>query len=292
MAAEGVSTGIDGVELAFEVESQTSFVDPGSPQAEVRKAVARVRSGGVGVVVVLGDGPAAQELARFVPSLPETRFVFLDASLAVLSLEGVSNAAAIRFAEEDVLYLAGYLSGLVPTLDRSRRRVDMVSVVADEPDREAARLISGFRRGLRQTNPGAKVRVDYSGELVDHTACERLSNHQIDEGSDVVLAIAGKCGLGAVAVARTRGVWAIGAEEDGVRPPDVLLATHKEWAIATQWAVARLLDKTLSLGRDTVLGLEDDYTVGLWFTDNVPERVESAVIRECSVIRLTKHRDF
>ena len=44
-----------------------------------------------------------------------TRFVFLDASVQTLGLQGVSNASAVRFAAEETSELAGYLSGLVTT---------------------------------------------------------------------------------------------------------------------------------------------------------------------------------
>jgi DNA-binding SARP family transcriptional activator/basic membrane lipoprotein Med (substrate-binding protein (PBP1-ABC) superfamily) len=291
-ATDGLLTAVDSSEVLYELETQTASVDSRSPHGDVDAVAARIRTGGVGLVVVQGDGPGSRALAEVVRSLPETRFVFIDASLGELSLEGVRNAAAIRFGEEDVLYLAGYMSGLVPTLDRSKRRVDAVSIVAGERNRDSARLIAGFKRGLRDTNRGVRVRVDYSRELEDYTACERLSNRQIDEGSDVVVAIAGKCGLGAVEVARIRGVWAIGAEEDGVRPPGVLLSTHKEWTIATLWALEKLFENTLPMGEDTVLGLEDDYAAGLWFSNRIPERVASAVVRRCTQIRATRHRDL
>jgi basic membrane lipoprotein Med (substrate-binding protein (PBP1-ABC) superfamily) len=263
------------------------------PQPDVAAVASRIRNGGVGLVVVLGDGPAARALADVVRSLPETRFVFVDASLNELSLEGVPNAAAIRFAEEDVLYLASYLSGLMPTMDRSKRRVDAVSVVAGEPTPGTARLIAGFRRGLRATRPQVKVRVDYSHELEDPTACERLSNRQINEGSDVVVAIAGRCSLGAIEVARIRGVWGVGAVEDGIpERNNVLLATHKEWTIATLHAIEELVEGTLPMGRDTVLGLEDDYSAGLWFNNRVPEGIASALVHRCSQIRASRHRDL
>lgn len=292
-ATTGLGMAIDSSEMLYDLQAKTASVDPRAPENGVDAVAASIRSDGVGVVVVQGDAPGARALARVVRSLPETRFVFVDASLAELLLEGVPNAAAIRFGEEDVLYLAGYLSGLVPTLDATRRRVDAVSIVAGEPNRDSARLIAAFKRGLRDTRPGVRVRVDYSLELDDYTACERLSNRQIDEGSDVVVAIAGRCGLGAVEVARIRGVWAIGAEEDGIRPqPDLLLATHKEWTIATLWALEKLFADKLPMGQDTVLGLEDDYAAGLWFSNRVSTRVASAVIHRCSKIRASKHRDL
>jgi basic membrane lipoprotein Med (substrate-binding protein (PBP1-ABC) superfamily) len=291
-ATEGLLTAVDSAAILYDVETQTASVGSQATEDQAESVAARIRTGGVGLVVVQGDGPGARALARVVRSLPETRFLFVDASLGELSLAGVPNATAIRFADEDVLYLAGYMSGLVPTLDGSKRRVDTVSVVAAEPDRDTARLVAGLRRGLRYAGAGVRVRVDYSHELEDHTACERLANRQIDRGSDVVVAIAGRCGRGAVEVARVRSVWAIGAEEDGIRPPDVLLATHKEWTIATLWALEKILAGVLPMGRDTVLGLEDDYAAGLWFSLKIPDHVESAVVRRCTQIRAIRHRDI
>lgn len=231
VAARGLSTAVDSGEILYDLEIHVASVDAHAPQADVDRLVARIRTGGVGLVVALGGGPAARALAKIVRGLPETRFVFVDASLSELSLEGVPNAAAIRFAEEDVLFLGGYLSGLMPTMDGSAQRVDKVSVAAGEPTRETARLVAGIRRGLRETSPGVKVRVDYVHELEDPTACERLSNTQIDEGSDVVFALAGRCGLGAIEVARIRGVWGVGAYEDGIgqrQRPHILMSTHMD----------------------------------------------------------------
>jgi basic membrane lipoprotein Med (substrate-binding protein (PBP1-ABC) superfamily) len=293
VAARGLSNGLINGEYLHDLRTQTAYIDPGAPQASAGTVAARIRQGSVGLVLALGHGPSAQALANAVRSLPETRFVFVDASLSELSLDGVPNAAAIRFAEEDSLLLAGYLSGLVSPLNESKGRVDQVSVVAAEPDRETERLLAGFKRGLRETSPGVTVRVDYSHELEDPTACERLANRQIDGGSDVVVAMSGRCGLGAAEVARTRGSWSIGAEEDGIRfRPHVLVATYKQWADASLFAIERLLQGTLPMGRDTVLGLEDDYAVGLEFGSNIPDRLESAVIEHCSRIRASRHRDL
>jgi DNA-binding SARP family transcriptional activator/basic membrane lipoprotein Med (substrate-binding protein (PBP1-ABC) superfamily) len=292
-ATDGLMTAVDSAEILYDLEkTQTASVDPDAPESDVDAVAALVRNRGVGIVIVQGDGRGARRLAEVVRSMPGTRFLFIDASLRELSLEGVPNAFAIRFAEEDVLHLAGYMSGLVSTLDGSKRRIDAVSVVAGEPTRDAARLIAGFKRGLHETNPGVRVRVDYSRELDDYTACERISNRQIDEGSDVVVAIAGKCGLGAVEVARVRGVWAIGAEEDGIRQRGALLTTHKEWTIATLWALEGLFAHTLPMGEETVLGLEDDYAAGLWFSTRIDARVESMVVRRCSKMRATRQRDI
>ena len=292
VAANGLSAAVATSTFDDTLEAQTAFIDPDAPGPDVDAVVARVRKGGVGVVVALGDGPAARALAGVVRSLPETRFVFIDASVRELALEGVPNAAAIRFADEDVFYLAGYASGLVPTMDGSRRRVDTVSVVAGEPNSSTARRIAELRDGLRATRPGVKVRVDYSRELEDVTACEKLANRQIDDGSDVVVALSGRCSLGALAVARIRGVWGVGAEEDGIKLTDhILWGSIKEWTPATVFAIEELRKGTLAMGQDTVLGIGDEYSVLWWMSAWIPERVESALIEECGLVREKRHTE-
>jgi len=292
-ATDGLMIAADSAEIMFDLEAQPASVDPRDPQDDVDALVARIRRHGVGVVVVQGDGPGARALAEHVRSLPGTRFLFIDASLRELSLQGVPNAAAIRFSDEDAFFLGGYLSGLVPTMDGSKPRVEAVSVVAGRPSRDSARLIAGFKRGLRAARPGITVRVDYSRELEDVTACEKLANRQIDDGSEIVVALAGRCSLGALAVARLRGVWGVGAAEDGIDLTDaVLMASEKEWTKATLLAVERLQNGTLALGQDTVLGFEDDYMVAMWWSNRAPEKAASAVVEQCSIMRASRHRDI
>lgn len=53
-----------------------------------------------------------------------------------------------------------------------------------------------------------------------------------------------------------------------------------------------LLQKgTLAMGQDTVLGLEEDYSVHFWFSNWIPEHVESTIIKECGLVREKRHKD-
>ena len=144
---------------------------------------------------------------------------------------------------------------------QARRRADVVSVVAGEKTPEATRVVAAFRRGVARALPRAKVLVEYSNEMVDPTACERIANAQIDAGSDVVFVHSGRCGTGALAVARTRGVWAISGDGVGEPAGGVLGAIFKDWDNAVYTAVAAFAEGTLPAG-DVVLGL-DGYNVGL-----------------------------
>jgi len=43
------------------------------------------------------------------------------------------------------------------------------------------------------------------------------------------------------------------------------------------------------MGKDLVLGLEDDYAVGLQMSYQVPEHIQSLVVSRCSEIRASRH---
>ena len=290
-AARSVSVGVRRAQVLNDLETETLLVNEhAGDSTEIERLARRIDLGGFGIVIVLGDGKAARALSRHVRKLPEVRFVFIDASLRDLSLENASNAIAVRFADEDSTYLAGYLTGLAEPMDGSSDSVERVSVVAGLPTSHTKRAVAEFTRGLRNSIRGVDVRVDYSRELVEPTRCEQLANRQIDSGSDVVFVVAGQCGLGALAVARLRGVWGIGADDDGVGyAPHVLAFTYKEWERAAERGVEGALNRTLLMGKDLVLGLEDDYAVGLQMSYQVPEHIQSLVVSRCSEIRASRH---
>jgi DNA-binding SARP family transcriptional activator/basic membrane lipoprotein Med (substrate-binding protein (PBP1-ABC) superfamily) len=251
--------------------------------------VGKPAAGAADIVLVFGEVPA-RRLSPLVARMPHTRFVFLDASLADLGIKGVSNASAVRFADEEESHLVGYLSALVaPRSGASGDHVDRVSIVAGPVSAHARRVVAGFREGVKKARRGVAIRVDYVDHVGDATACERAANAQIDAGSDVVFAAAGRCGLGAVAVARLRGVWAVGGYQDGVDlGPNVLAVTYKDYDHALEAVLEAFTRGALPAGGDLTLGLADDYAVGIEDADRnnaVPEWIWSKVAERCSELR-------
>jgi DNA-binding SARP family transcriptional activator/basic membrane lipoprotein Med (substrate-binding protein (PBP1-ABC) superfamily) len=251
----------------------------------------RLRNGRFGLVIWVVDGATGQAMSSLVRSLPATKFAFVDTSLQALSLEGVPNASAIRFAEEETSELVGYLSGLVPPRGRpSHERADVVAVVGGIRTPQVDRNIRSFKRGIAATLPRAKVLVDYANENVDRTPCEQIANSQIDRGADVVFAAAaGTCGSGALAVARTRGVWGAGDEESASQAADLsadlLVRMQKEPELAVDLVLKRFAERSLPAGRDLVLRLNDNYAVGLTTSWKAPSAAVSKMIDHCSTIR-------
>ena len=262
---------------------EPSLGTPKILSGDVAHAATALARGDFDLVLWAGDGPETRAFAPRVRALPRTRFVFLDASLETLGLGGVDNASAVRFAREESSELVGYLSGLMHARGTTGR-ADVVSVVAHGSTRAALRVVEAFRRGARLARRDLRVLVDVVADDAARGVCERLANAQIDRGSDVVYAAAGRCGAGAAAVARIRGVWAAGGD-DVDAGTHVLVQTYAERLSALDQALARFREGTLPAGGDLVLGLADDYAVGIDVNSAVPTWISSAVVRLCSSIR-------
>jgi DNA-binding SARP family transcriptional activator len=275
--------GLRSAESMWDFDGAVVEVDEIDDDA-LERIVGRIESGAFAHVLVVGDRLAAS-IAPSVRDSDTTTFAFVDVSLSELELEGVANASAVRFAEEHTSQLMGYLSAIVRTR-RTPGRVDTVSMVAGPPSPRQERVIAGFKQGVERARPGVSVLVGHAKDPTDPTECERLANEQIDRGSDVVLVDAASCGLGAVAVARMRGAWAIGGEGFVPAGPHVLATTYKNYDAAVTAALQDLLLKPIQPGADLVLGLDDGYAVGVeHLSPVVPERLWSRVVLQCSKIR-------
>jgi basic membrane protein A len=121
------------------------------------------------------------------------------------------NVAGTDFRTEEAGYLAGYLAGLV---ERRRPGRDVVGWIGGEPVPGVNRWAAGYAAGARRAAPGITVLHAYTRDFMDPPKCRAATLLQISRGAGVVFAIAGRCGSGTLDAARTRGVWAIGLDND------------------------------------------------------------------------------
>ena len=218
LAAEGLATAVDSSELLYTPRDRDGVRR--SERARARRRRCRSthperQASASSSRSETGQAPARSPASC--GSLPETRFVFIDASVRELSLEGAPNAAAIRFSDED-----GSLSRGVRERSRSddgrieaayRRRLGR----RGRAHRDTARLIAGFKRGLRVRNS----RREGTRRLLARARGSRRRARASQTGrstTDRTSSSPSQAGVsrGALAVARFRGVWAIGAAEDGI----------------------------------------------------------------------------
>jgi basic membrane protein A and related proteins len=266
---------VDGLRRAaheYDLDTRTLVLGDGDDGI-----VRRIRAGEFDLVISAG---LASTIVPLVSRAPDTRFVYLDASVRGTPLERSLNATGVPFADAESGYLAGFLSGQMSAREGRSR---IVSVVAGHRSPGVTRFVRSFVRGARTARARIAVKVDYASSSQDQPVCERIANRQIDQGSTVVFAAAGPCGLGALAAARIRGVWGVGHDIGGWGLGSHLLATTvKRYDRAVVLAVRWFLHRTLPRG-DVVLGLDDE-AVGI--ADISPE-VPGAVRKQLAQVEAT-----
>ena len=216
--------GLHRAEREYGVEGEVIVADE-FDEAGFDRVTERIGSSRPGLVVLFGGGLASgvPDLAR---ASPATRFVLIDADVPM------PNATTLQFDDGEAGYLAGYLSGLMEASDGERlnaeHTVSTIGGLRGVPSVEA--LLDGFEAGVHAVLPEADVVREYAEEFSDPAPCEAIANRQIDAGSDIVFAAAGRCSLGAIAAAGIRRVWAVGVDADQSYLGDqVLVSTVKRY---------------------------------------------------------------
>jgi basic membrane protein A len=201
------------------------------------------------LVIAVGflmDG-AMKQVAKAYPS---TNFAIIDDA----PTPALPNVAGLLFKEQESGYLAGYLAAL-------ESKSGTVSTVGGQKIPPVDHYIAGFQAGVKAANPQVKALNDYSNSFTDTAKCKQLGLNQISQGSDVVFAVAGGCGLGALSAAKDRGVWGIGVDADqGYLGDYILTSAIKKVDVAVFDTIKQVVDGTFSGGGITSFDLTNDGT--------------------------------
>jgi basic membrane protein A and related proteins len=183
------------------------------------------------------------------------------------------NVVGLQFPSEE----AGYLAGIVAAMMSKSGTVSTVGGVAIPP---VDNWISGFQQGAYDTNPNIKPINQYSQDFEDQAKCKEIALDQINQGSDVVFQVAGKCGLGALDAACQEGVYAIGVDADQAFAGDcVITSALKPLQVAVYETIEQADEGTLTGGQNLFFGIQDfpDAELLAPFSDAVPQDVQDAV---------------
>jgi basic membrane protein A len=168
-----------------------------------------------GYDLVVGVGfDQANAIDAVARKFPKVHFAIVDVSQLDLPHKP-SNVRGLLFREQQVGYLAGYLAALVAKQGIGPAQPKLViSTVGGQKQPPVDRFIAGYQAGAKKAVPGIKTLNAYSQDWVDQSKCKELALTQIAAGSQVVFAVAGGCGLGALDAAKERKVWGVGVDAD------------------------------------------------------------------------------
>src|SRR5438093_376506 len=140
---------------------------------------------------------------------PSTKFAITDQGVEAFKRKH-TNIEGLTYATQENSYLVGCLAAKVAARAGSKN----ISVVGGIKIPPVDTFLAGYKAGALKCVPGTTVQAGYSGTFIDQTACKTIATNQIDAGSQVVFAVAGPCGLGALDAAKERSRWGVGVDVD------------------------------------------------------------------------------
>jgi basic membrane protein A len=215
-----------------------------------------------GYDLVIGNGfLMGDALATVAGRFPETSFAIIDFPWSALE-GGPANARGLVFAEQEGGYLAGVAAA---TASES----GVVSSVGGQAVPAVVAFLAGYQAGVKATKPDARLLSAYSEDFVDQAKCTEIALNQIQRRSDVVFAAAGGCGLGALQVAKERGVWGIGVDNDqSFLGPHILTSATKKVDEAVYRTIEQVAEGTFQGGADTLFDVANG---GIGFGEVSPD---------------------
>jgi basic membrane protein A and related proteins len=140
---------------------------------------------------------------------PNTKFAITDMSVAGFKRKH-ANIEGLTYATQQNSYLIGCLAAHVAQ-SRGNKNISVVGGVKIPP---VDTFLAGYKAGANKCVKGTTVQIGYSSTFIDQAACKSVAQNQIDAGSQVVFAVAGPCGLGALDAVKEAGRWGVGVDVD------------------------------------------------------------------------------
>jgi basic membrane protein A and related proteins len=229
-------------------------------------------------------GEATEKVAN---AFPNVNFAIIDFPQAATKSKP-KNLAGLLFKEAEAGYLVGYMAGLY-VKDQGGDQV--ISAVGGQQVPAVDAYIAGYQAGAKAANPEIRTLFGYSQDFVDQAKCKELGLEHIGQGAQVVFAVAGGCGLGALDAAKEEGMQGIGVDADqGYLGDHIMTSALKKVDEAAFTAAQEVQEGTFKPGTDKIfdvksggVGYGETNTEGAKYTDQVDEvlaQIESGEIAD------------
>lgn len=152
----------------------------------------------------LGFGKATAWLKENAANYPETTFIVYDEPVEVNEHE---NVQFLCYKANESDFIAGALAAKLSTTGTIGFVGGMEAPVIHD-------FLVGYIQGAQYVNPDIKVNVSYVQNYTDPTKGKELGNAAITAGADVIHAVAGGAGNGALEAAMEKGKLGIGVDSD------------------------------------------------------------------------------
>lgn len=216
---DSAARGLDKAKAEFDAETKELTAKTGETPADREQRLQSLAEGGYNPVIAIGFA-YKDAVDKIAPKYPKVNFGLVD------SVADSKNVASIVFTEEQGSYLAGVAAAL-------KSKDGQVGFIGGVDLPLIKKFAAGFQQGVLDTNPKAKVQIQYLSTGSDLSGFgspdkgEAAAKGMLDKGADVIFAAAGGSGAGSIeAVAGKKGAWSIGVDSDQALDP--ALAKYKD----------------------------------------------------------------
>src|SRR3989442_2424726 len=149
---------------------------------------------------------------------PNVKFAIIDGAPAddAGKTENLPNVANLFFKEQEAGYLVGVIAGTMAKNKVGKAIHNTVCSMGGIPIPPVDRYIAAHQDAIKTVSPTTTILNGYSNDFVDQQKGKEVGLNQISRGCDILFQVPGGSGLGYIAPAKEKGVFAIGVGGDQI----------------------------------------------------------------------------
>jgi basic membrane protein A and related proteins len=147
---------------------------------------------------------------------PNVKFAIIDGAPAndKGDTENLPNVANLFFKEQEAGYLVGVIAATMAKNKVGKATHNTVCSMGGIPIPPVDRYIAGYQDAVKTVSPTTTILNGYSNDFVDQAKGKEVGLNHISKNCDILFQVAGGSGLGYIAAAKEKGVYAIGVDAD------------------------------------------------------------------------------
>ncbi len=187
-------------ELGIEIKA----VEIGGDQSKYEPTLIDVSESDADIIFV-NAGALSEVALKLIADYPDKKYVLYDMQPTFKNT--FSNAVAVSFKQNESSFLAGAVGAKMSKSGKLGFVGGVENIVIND-------FMVGYINGAKTANPNVKIFTSLIGSFSDTAKGKELALVQINGGADVIHAVAGAAGLGALDAAKEKKIWALGVDSD------------------------------------------------------------------------------
>jgi basic membrane protein A len=222
---------------------------------------------------------------------PNIKFAIIDGAPAddAGKTENLPNVANLFFKEQEAGYLVGVIAATMAKDKVGKATHNTVCSMGGIPIPPVDHYIAGYQDAVKTISPSTTILNGYSNDFVDQAKGKEVGLNHITKNCDILFQVAGGSGLGYIAAAKDKGVYAIGVDADqiDVAPGTVITSALKRVNKAVYNTVQSVKDSKYKSGDNFFSAANDGIGLGK-FDAAVPANAKSAADQALADIKSGK----